>query len=100
MPSRQFVSYKSAYKSGDTTMMGSGYGYGMMGGMWLFPLLFWAVVIIGTIFIVRWLIQSRRSVPATNTVAPRTGAEEIIKQRYAHGEIDHDTFEQMKNDIR
>jgi len=77
-----------------------GIEYGMTGGMWLFPLLFWAAIIIGIIFIVRWLLPSRHNTPAANQEVPQTSAEEILKQRYARGEIDRDAFEQMKQDIR
>jgi len=75
-------------------MMGGGYGNGMMGGMWFFPVLFWILIIVGVVFIVRWLTErSKDSSPPTES------ALEVLQKRYAHGEIDKDTFEQMKRDI-
>ena len=71
-------------------MMSSGYGNGMMGGMWFFSLLFWILVIVGAVFIVRRLTEHK---------PPIESALDVLKKRYACGEIDQDTFEQMKRDI-
>ena len=75
-------------------MMGSGFGNGMMGGMWIFPLLFWILFIAGVVFIVRWLTERKN-----HSSSPTESALEVLKKRYARGEIDKDTFEQMKRDI-
>jgi len=63
-----------------------------MGGMWFFPLLFWILVIAGAIFIVRWLRERGED--------RQESSLDILKRRYASGEIDRDTFEQMKKDIK
>lgn len=67
--------------------------WGLWGvGMMLMMLVFWGVVIAGLVLAVRWL-------------ARRTGegrsdsALEILRQRYARGEIDRDEFEARKRDL-
>ena len=68
------------------------YGWGMGFG-WIFMILFWALVILGIVYTVQAI--SRR--------AGRSGAEEtpldILKMRYAKGEITREDFERMKDDI-
>ncbi len=70
----------------------TGYGWGMGFG-WIFMILFWALVILGVVYIVRAL--SRK--------AGRSGPEEtpldILKKRYAKGEITKEEFERMKDDL-
>jgi len=66
-------------------------GWWMGAGMWFFPLLFWVLVIAGAFFIIRWLRERGQD--------PKESSLEILKKRYASGEIDRDTFEQMKKDI-
>ena len=65
-----------------------------MGGMWFFPLLFWILVIAGVVFIVRWMRERGQE------TVPHESALDVLKKRYANGEIDRDTFEQMKKDIQ
>ena len=75
--------------------MGYGRGYGMMDnwfGGGIFMLLFWGVIIIGGFFLVRYLI--RQSQTAARTM--ENTALEILKQRYARGEINDEEFEKMK----
>jgi len=71
--------------------------WGMMG--WFGPIMmlaFWAVIIIAVIFLIRWLMVSSRG-----GISPRTedSALEILKKRYARGEIKKEEFEQMKKDL-
>jgi len=73
---------------------GGGYGNGIMGGMWFFSLLFWIFIIAGAVFIVRWLTERNN-----DSSPPTESTLEVLKKRYARGEIDQDTFEQMKRDI-
>ena len=72
-------------------MMG-GWGMGWFGG--IFMLIFWVLVLVGLIFLIKWLIQS------TNRVKSDAGggnsALEILKERYARGEIDTAEFEEKK----
>lgn len=65
---------------------------GWFGGGWFFMLLFWGLVILGLVVLVRWLAQS---------AAAKNGktALEILKERYARGEIGREEFEQKRNDL-
>src|SRR4030043_903156 len=68
---------------------GYGYGYGMMGGfggMWFMPILmivFWGLVIWGIVALVRGVASPNNS----GTSNQSDSAMEILKRRYARGEI-------------
>ena len=78
-------------------------GSGMMGnwGMgWfgmIFMILFWVLVIVGLVFLIKWLIQTTSG----GKTAGSTGstAIEILKDRYARSEIDKNEFESKKKDL-
>ena len=78
-------------------------GWGMMGnwGMgWfgmIFMMIFWVLVIVGLVFLIKWLIQSTGS-RKTNGTSGST-AIEILKERFARGEIDKAEFESRKKDL-
>jgi putative membrane protein len=78
------------------------YDWGMhpMWGFWgvwgiammLFMLLFWGLVIAGVVLGIRWLLgQGRESRSDTSL--------EILRQRYARGEINKEEFETKKRDL-
>ena len=75
-------------------MMG-GWGMGWFGGM--FMMIFWVLILVGLIFLIKWLIQT------TNRVKSDFGngnsALQILKERYARGEIDNAEFEEKKKVI-
>ncbi len=75
-------------------MMENGYDMGIMNGMWFFPLLFLAAILIAAFFIVRGLLRSRQ-----DRTIPAESALEVLKKRYAGGEINLESFEQMKREI-
>jgi putative membrane protein len=64
----------------------------------LIMLLFWGLVIAGIIFFVRWLVQNTGHRSASGGSA-NSKAIEILKERYARGEITHEEFESMKKEI-
>ena len=70
---------------------------GWMGGMWgigmmFMMLLFWILVIAAIVLGVRWLMSDQRE--------RRTdSALEILRQRYARGEINKEEFEAKKKDL-
>lgn len=66
----------------------------MMGGMgigWILGLVFIAVVV--------WAIVSLVGTGQGVRPSSRKGAMEILKERYARGEIDKDEFERMKREL-
>ena len=71
-------------------MMGfGGFGFGMI--------LFWVVIIVGIV----WLVKSLSG----NAQAPKwmqggANAREILDERYARGEITRDEYETMKQDLQ
>ncbi len=68
--------------------MGGAWGIGMMFMMFIF----WILVIVGFVLAVRWLMseaKDRRS----------DSALEILRQRYARGEINKEEFEAKKRDL-
>lgn len=70
-----------------------GMGYGLFS--WLIMLLFWIAVITGIVLLVRWLIEQGKLKGAQSG----EGALDILKKRYARGEIDREQFENMKRDL-
>jgi len=67
---------------------GGNYGFGMGFG-WIFMILFWVIVI----YIVVALVKKAGS-------GEKDTAEDILKKRYARGEISKEEFERLKKDIR
>lgn len=70
-----------------------GSGFGVF--HWLMMLLFWVLIIAGAVLIVRWLMDQARS-PGSGS--PET-ALDILKKRYAKGEIDKEEFETKKREL-
>ena len=69
-------------------MMWGAWGFGMMFMM----VLFWVLVIIGIVLAIRWLTNQRREKPSDSAL-------EILRQRYARGEIDKEEFEAKNRDL-
>lgn len=69
-----------------------GYYYG--GGWWWWWWVVWFVVLIGIIWLAVWLARRGRRF---GVGAP---PEEILRRRYARGEIDRETYQRMLEDIR
>ncbi len=65
-----------------------------MGIGWIFMLLFWALIIIGIIAIIRWLSTSDQ-----NRRESGKSALETLKDRYAKGEIDREEYRQKRDDL-
>ncbi len=78
-------------------------GPGMMGnwGMgWFgmfFMMVFWVLIIVGLIFLIKWLIQTTNREKTGGQMG--SNAIEILKERYARGEIDKAEFETKKKDL-
>ncbi len=65
------------------------YGFGGLG--WLFMLLWWALPILGIVALVRYL--------GDNGTRRQSSALEILKERYAKGEIDEKEFKEKKRHL-
>lgn len=76
-------------------MMG---GWGMGGFGMIFMLLFWVLIIAGIVFLIRWLFEKTGSRSSTG-VGTGSEAMDILKERYAKGEITLEEFEAMKKEI-
>lgn len=76
-------------------MMGS---WGMGGFGMIFMMVFWALAIAGLIFLVKWLVQATKG-DKGRKLGGSLGAIEILKQRYARGEIDKAEFESKKRTL-
>ncbi len=86
---------------------GYGYGPGMMGGYgmgyggWVWGLLmiaFWIAVIVGIIFLIRWLALSSRGQERGATREDE--AMEILRRRFANSEISKEEFEERKKILK
>lgn len=67
-----------------------GYGYGVFG------MLIWALILVGIVALVVWIVNrsSRTSRPR------RESPQDILKLRYAHGEIDEDEYRKRLEELR
>ena len=75
-------------------MMG-GWGMGWFGG--IFMIVFWILILVGLVFVIRWLVQT--TAKKEDSGQRGSQAMEILKERYARGEIDKTQFESMKRDL-
>lgn len=69
-------------------------GWGMGFGM-LFMLLFWVLIILGIAALIRWLLAQ----PSQRQDVRDKTALEIVRERYARGEIDRGEYEQKMRDL-
>lgn len=69
----------------------------MVSAMWLLMLVFWILVIVGIIVVIRRFAMPPQD--GRHPTAPRDTPVEILRKRYAAGEIDRQQFETMKKDL-
>jgi len=67
--------------------------WGWGGGMWLGMVFFWVVIIAVIVLLVRLSGNDAAAIGVDKTPL------QILKERYAHGEIGKDEFEQKKRDL-
>ncbi len=75
-------------------MMHLDYGLGMGGFGWFFMVIFLVLVIVGVIYLIRLII------PGTTCGTKEETALDILKKRYAKGEINKEEFEEKKKDLK
>jgi len=67
------------------------WGYNAFG--WLSMLLIWVLLIVGIIALIQYISSSSKDQTKSNTPL------EMLKERYAKGEIDKNEFEDKKRDL-
>jgi putative membrane protein len=68
---------------------------GFMGGMW-YGWIFWLVILI----VIGWVIVNQMNKNKRDIQSPQQeSAIDILKKRYAQGEIDKEKFERMKKEL-
>ena len=73
---------------GTHPMMWGAWGFGMM----IMMFLFWVLIIVAVVVGIRWLLSQGKG-------SRSDSALEILRQRYARGEINKDEFDSKKKDL-
>jgi putative membrane protein len=76
------------------------WGFGVGTFFFMIPiflmLAFWIVVIIGIVYFIKWLIATGKG----HEIKSEDTALDILRKRYAKGEISKEEFERMKQDVQ
>lgn len=75
--------------------MMSGYGFGYNPLHAILSLVSWALIIAGVVLLVVWFVRNANKGTSESSQSPL----EILKARYAKGEISKDQFEEMKREV-
>ncbi len=97
MPMMQMMmgGWSSPFGSNNSTNNMMNFGFGSFGGFgWIFMILWWVLIIAGIVALIKWLSGQSRS-----THDHEKSPLEILKERYAKGEIDRKEFEDKKKDL-
>lgn len=72
--------------------LGMGHGMGFMG--MIFYMLSWLLILAGIVLLVKWLVTRGKGADEDGETAL-----DILKKRYARGEITKEEFEQRRKDL-
>ena len=79
------------YNGGYGSIMPYGYGFGLIGA--IIEVIWWVIIIAIIIFSFRWVIKQSHHWRKDRTPL------EILKERYAKGDIDREEYEDMKKEL-
>lgn len=79
---------------GGGNMMGTVNSWGGFGFGWIFMIIFWGIIILGIIALIRYLANQGETKKETDS------AIDILKTRYAKGEIDKKEFAEKIKDLQ
>ncbi len=71
-----------------------GMGFGGIGFGWIFQILFSIIVIVGVVYLIEYIVNTNKKEDRKET------AEDILKKRYASGELRKEEFTERMKDLR
>jgi len=74
----------------------NGFGFG---GGWMM-IIWWILIIVVIVYLFRWLAPTSAGWPGTQEKSNSDRALEILKERYARGEIDKEEYERKKRELQ
>ena len=61
--------------------------------------IFWILIVVGLVFLAKWLIYDTKGEKLSIQRHSDSRAIDLLKERYARGEIDKEEFEEKKKDL-